>query len=362
MQIIQPSSAVSKYGPNFGYNIPNGLVNYKAQLANYATQQVRILCIGDSLSASGMTYPFQLKSYLQAKYNTSGDVWRGSAGSGVWNSTGGWNFSNNVGGYGGGGFVGAAGTGQTNNSMTFTGTGIDFHYRKLASGGGTADFQIDGVSKGTINCTGGLGTDADFNQRITVTGLTNASHTATIIPANNGIIEFTGALITNTTAGLSLNVTACTGAASSNFNQPGRVLNAWDLGPTYHLVVIQLAANDLHYVHTPSLLATNLPAYKTNMGAIINYWKNRGSDVLIVSWYRPSDTWAAMWPEIVREQYKLADQYNTALVDIYQAMGMSYELIANVYKYLGATPDPIHPADNTGHIHVARMIEPNVTL
>ncbi|WP_163854657.1 SGNH/GDSL hydrolase family protein [Paenibacillus elgii] len=358
--------AVEKIDKSFGYNISSGLSQYRKALQASATSQVRIIWIGDSLTqqAGAAGYAQVLRSKLQARYGNSSigylipDNFGGGAG---------WGFNNNQGGFALQAlkFTGGATVSEVTGTVSLYNP--RFMFRKQVSGGGTAKIFINNVEKGTVDCSGGNGTASDWDLSVSIAQPATNGLGVRIVPDGNGIVEFNGVITeTATNSGVMLHRIASPGARASHFASQNAMIG-WKYFSSPHLVGLCLGANDIYNVSAANLKST-LQQWKADMGTIINYWKGRGSDVLLVPWFRPADSWTTFWPELVEAYYELADQFNCGLVDVYRALGMSYELLANVYGYLGDGPDPIHPtggqkaAIGAGHAHVARIIEPNVIL
>ena len=343
----------SRREPHWGYNLAAGLAAYRRALASYGSSLVRVHCIGDSLTLGYNSqdkdtdaWPIVVAGALQSRYGTGGF---GFAQCDATPATSGVSFSW---GYPGSGWsVGAAsvythlctpytvsttsGTVTTATSGSVSGaTGITFSYL-VFSGGGTATVTVDGVNKGTINCGGAAGA-----AELAITGLTTASHTVVITPAGNGVVTINGVwLDTGATSGVIVSKMGVGGTRASDWVNLGLGASLWANHPA-QLVVIGIGANDFDSSVTTSSLPTVISNYKSGMGQLISYWQGTGASVLLVTWFRPADTWSKFWAEQVQAQYDLADQYNCGLMDLFQACHESYEIVANIYQFTGYLAAP----------------------
>lgn len=384
----------NKSNSPFGYNLKSALLNYKVALSNVANQMVRVYCIGDSITRGEYSsveftksWAAQLRTLLQTQYgNTPGEGW-----------IGGYEFSlpSNAqprwaypGGVSSGWALQPAGgihrsfvqtTVTTTTSpiqVTFTGTSVRLVYAQ-ASNGGSANITIDGsapASNPTINCQNA---PTNYTSSTLYTGLSAGSHTLTVTPTGNGLVFIEG-IFTNdgATNGIQVNRIGYSGSTAANWTS-ANVLARWANIPP-HLAILAFGANELN-------TNVSVTTYVSNMTTIINSLKSNGASIILIPYGQCDPTgWGASntskWADYVQAMYKLSDQYNLGIVDIFQAFGsqpgaysgqtaynwaQSQSLFgvpngANNWSGASGT-NPVHPGDK-GHNFIAQTIYRNLLI
>jgi lysophospholipase L1-like esterase len=207
---------------------------------------------------------------------------------------------------------------------------------------------IDGGATTAISCKGTAGTATKFS----ATGLTTASHTLAITPNGDGKLCTSGVwLKKGATSGIVVSNMGASGATSAQIKS-SIAGGQWD-NHAAHLVILETSMNDI--------AGNNLAAIttaKANLDAIIAYWRGKGASVLLLPWWQPASGWTgyAWWPEMVTAYYSLADKYNCALIDIYQAGGCCNEILNAVYSYMY---DDVH-GKTGGYAWVANLIRAHI--
>lgn len=359
------ASAVNRYNMHFGYNIQNGLANYRTALANASTTLVPIHCVGDSVTHGEYTsnepnksWAGRLRTLLQTRYGDAGEGFinanEGSLAAGAvkrWTYGAGWAVTRTA-GFGLSVVSSNANTSAT--TVTFTGTEVDLLYVK--NSGGTANVLIDGVSVGTIDCSGA----SNYANKVTYTGLTNASHTMTITPATTSNVFVQGIVARKANSGIQINRMAVSGTMASDWNT-ANTKAAWGLYSP-KLAIIAFGFNE-------SLSSVSVATFKTNVAALIQQFKSQGSDVLLLAYHKPADGWTMKWADYISALYSLADTYNVGLVDVYQAWGQNYDFHQALGFMAGTSNDytgnsgtnMCHPSDK-GHKAIGDLIEPHLIL
>lgn len=348
---------------HFGYNIGNGLSAYKTALASYASQSVKVYCIGDSVTRgeyssveSTKSWVGQLRTALQGRYGDAGEGFIGpneanlpTGAASRWTLGAGWLCTMDQ---GFGNRWATSGTSVLPSSVTFEGTAVELLYVK-ATGGGTGNIAIDGTPVGTIDCNIA---GADITNKETYTGLAFGTHTMTLTPQGNGNIMVDGIIARKGTAGIEVDRIAVSGTRAGHWTQALTLARWASRAP--NLVVIAFGLNE-----------SAVSGYKIDMAILINHFKGLGASVLLLPYFRPSDAWTTKWYEFVDANYDLADQYNCGLVDIYQAWWGSYEIAQGLGLFGkvpndwsgGAGANTAHPSD-AGYRYIANIIEPHLLL
>lgn len=375
----------TKYNGFYGYNLKAGLLNYKTALSNVANQMVRIHCIGDSITRGEYSsveftksWVGQLRTLLQAQYgNAPGEGWIGvyeqslpAQASPRWTAAG-YNFIQ------GGGMhmcwiSSPSATSTAQASVTFTGTAVRLVYAQ-SWGGGNADIKIDGTTVGTINC---YNASTVFTTSSLYTGLSNGSHTLTVVPHGDGQVYLEGIFTNdNATSGIQVNRIGFSGSMASQWND-SRTLQRWQNIPP-HLAIIALGMNECsHWQNVP------IATYKQNMAALITTMQNAGASVLLVPYQQPDVSWTGPnqppYSAYVQAQYELADQYNCGIVDIFQAWGSQPGLYSGQAAWTWAQGQGLfgpttndwsgssgwnacHPSDK-GYNYIAQILYRNLIL
>jgi lysophospholipase L1-like esterase len=357
----------------FGYNLNNGLFNYRVALSNVQNQVVRVYCIGDSITRGEYasneptkSWVGQLRTGLQSQYGGSGEGFIGAYEASLpapvnrWTLGAGWEVMASNGGMGNYWIDNVSATNVAATSIPFNGTSVRILYAKTIDGG-TADIKVDGVSKGTVDCHVLSGTD--FSKYFDVTGLASGAHTLTITPTGNGKVFFEG-IIEGGAASSGIHVYRMGRSswkvsdwANGGSAQP-RTFQRWGSLPP-NLAIIALGMNDVKTV--------DVNTYKTNMGILISQLKSIGASVVILAYFQPSSGWVAnsTWESYVNAMYSLADQYDCGLIDMYAAWGKSYTTAQSLGLFGPATNDYsgssgtniAHPGDK-GYNYIAQTIKP----
>jgi lysophospholipase L1-like esterase len=354
-----------KLNPGFGFNLGPGLLDYRIGLAEKAAATpTKILCLGDSITRGQFTsnepetsWASVLRKSLQAKYGNAGVGWINAlegvfpAGTQPRVSLGaGWIQAAGTKSGFGGGYISSNGV-TTAATFNFTGDKFTIVYAR-GSVGGNADVRIDGTSVGTLNCNNAT---TSFNNYQAFTGLTNAAHVLTIVPATSAQIMIEGIIAEISTAGIQVWKNGMAGYTSIDWNNTN-TKSAW-AGRPCHLTIIALGVND-------GGLGTGLAAYKTNMDAMVQHFLGLGSSVLLLPLMRGGSAWTTAWPDFVQANYDLARKYNTALIDMYAAWNKDYTTMQTRGLFGTATEDftggsgsnTAHPGDK-GHRYMSSIVE-----
>ncbi|AZV57840.1 SGNH/GDSL hydrolase family protein [Clostridium sp. AWRP] len=371
-----PQKVIHKESPyeKYGYNINAGLLRYKNKLNNTSTQKVRIYCIGESNTRGeyssdeiNKSWVGVMKSSLQNQFGNAGEgfisIYEGALPSGTkprWKLGTGWSvsgaskeFTSNVGGFGG--CFGISNKNISPAALTFTGKNLDLLYSK-AKDGGTAVVTIDGKKVGTIDC---LGETESFSHRVSYSGLTNTSHTLVITPNKTSNIFIEGAIASSSTTGIEIDKIAISSKMASYFTTD-TTKKIWNVSPKPNLVLLSFGLNEAGR-------GISVQDYKESMMNLVSYWKERGSDVCLVSNQMPAETWTTNWTAYVMSLYEIADAYNTGVIDIYKAYYKDYTaaqkeglfgMAKNDYSG-GSGTNTAHPSDK-GYKYIGDIIYGNL--
>lgn len=371
-----PQEVIHKESPyeKYGYNINAGLLKYKNKLKNTSAQKVRIYCIGESNTRGeyssdevNKSWVGVMKSSLQNQFGTAGEgfisIYEGALPSGTkprWMLGKGWSVSgvsrevtSNVGGFGG--CFGISNKSTSPATLTFTGTNLDLLYSK-AKDGGTAVVTIDGKKIGSIDC---LGETESFSHKVSYSGLTNTRHTLVITPNKTSNIFVEGGIASSGTAGIEVDKIAISSKMASYFTTD-TTKKIWNVLPKPDLVLLSFGLNEA---------GRGIPvqAYKESMVNLVSYWKERGSDVCLVSNQMPAETWTTNWSAYVMSLYEIAGAYNTGIIDIYKAYYKDYTvaqkeglfgMAKNDYSG-GSGTNTAHPSDK-GYKYIGDVIYGNL--
>lgn len=365
---------MSRYVPNspdilstggFGYNLNNGLMDYRIALAERANTPCKIYCVGDSITRGLGTsaeptksWPGVLRAAMQARYGDAGEgfihVFEGTLAAGaiprVTFGAGGWAMAaGSKSGFG----AAYANSGGSLNPITFTFTGdrATIIYGKISTGG-NADVKIDGVSVGTLNCQNAT---TSFNNFLTVTAAGGGSHTLTITPATSALVMVEGIFAENGTSGIQVHRVGMSGYKSGDWVNTNAQA-AWT-GKPPHLAIIALGVND-------AWGSISVDTFKTNMEVFIQNFLASGASVVLVPYMQPKSTVTTIWPQFVQAHYDLAKKWNIGLIDVYAAWNKDYNwaqtrgLFANAGLDFSGTSgtNEVHPGDK-GHRFIASIIE-----
>jgi len=371
-----PKKVIHKESPykKYGYNINAGLLKYKNKLKNTNTQKVKIYCIGESNTRGeyssdevNKSWVGVVKSSLQSQFGNAGEgfisIYEGALPSGTkprWILGTGWSvsgaskeFTSNVGGFGG--CFGISNKSTSTATLVFTGTSLDLLYSK-AKDGGTAVVTIDGKKVGTIDCLGGT---ESFSHKVSYSGLTNTTHTLVIIPNITSNIFIEGAIASSNTTGIEVDKIAISSKMASYFTTD-TTKKIWNVSPKPDLVLLSFGLNEAGR-------GISVQNYKESMINLVSYWKERGSDVCLVSNQMPAETWTTNWPGYVMSLYEIADAYNTGVIDIYKAYFNDYTaaqkeglfgMAKNDYSG-GSGTNTAHPSDK-GYKYIGDIIYGNL--
>lgn len=348
----------------FGFNLNEGLRDYRIGLSERSVTPCKIYCVGDSITRGEYTsdepntaWASVLRSSLQDRYGNAGEgfinVYEGSLPAGA-NSRvtfgAGWTMSAGSKTGFGGGYANSNGA-VTLLTINFTGDKVTIIYTKGPTGG-NADIKIDGVSVGTLNCTGGSIT---FNNYQTFTGLSEGAHVLTITPASSTQVWVQGILAEITATGIQVHRIGVSGYVSGDWNNANTKL-AW-AGKPPHLTIIALGVND-------GGTSVPLATYRSNMEALTQHFQSIGSSVILLPYMRASSAWTSVWPSFVQANYDIAKKYNVGLIDIYAAWNKEYAW-AQTRGLFGVNPNDFsggsgtntaHPGDK-GHRYIAELIQ-----
>lgn len=365
--VSDQNNSLNKNERDFGYNIKNGLANFKAKLLSSASQLVRINCVGDSLTRGEYasyeptkSWVGVLRSLLQGNFgNAPGEgfinTYEAELPAGAqprWTLGSGWSTSSG-GGYGH--YYAQSSGALTATTCTFSGTSAVVIYAQ-ASSGGMVDITVDGIAKGSINCQNGTTT---FGKLFTISGLTDGQHTISFTPETTGYALIEGMFANGAAStGVQMNRLGRSGWQASDWisNINTIVLPSWNALPA-DLTVLGLGMNDVRYVTADQ--------YKANMQTLINSVLSTGSEILLIAYHRPSPSWSGNWARMIKVLYELADENNIGLVDIFQAFFESYDMAQSFGLFGPGTNDysgssgtnTAHPGDK-GYAYIANIIEP----
>jgi lysophospholipase L1-like esterase len=344
----------------FGYNLDEGLRNYRNALADVDRNPLKIACVGDSITYGlwssdiiKTNWAGRLRTIMQSKL---GDVGIGAypitslgyANVTPWTFTGTWN-NQNASGSMGKFMYGAAGATAT---ITVTGTSFDLIYGKTTAGGASVSVTVDGVEKGPINCFSNTG--SVYGNVLSVTGLTAGSHTVVITGAAiiEGLIGYNPISATGNKGCYVHNLGTPSATAAWLSPQASKIVS---YGGGAHLYIIALGINDAR---------NNTANFYTQMGTLISTMQSTGASVLLLPMFMTNDPSAGAiqaYPSLVQQQYQLADQYNCGLIDIYSRWGKSWNT-AQIGGLMGSNTfngnsgnDNTHPSDK-GHRDIANAI------
>jgi lysophospholipase L1-like esterase len=313
----------AKYSHPFGYNLKDGLYNYRAKLSQYASRLCKIYCFGDSITRGECSSDKATKSWvgvfrslMQAKYggNTAEgyipayETQLASFDNPRWSVSGSYVLQP------GGLINNAVKLTSTSSSLTVTfnnATSVTLLYA-LISGAGSANVTIDGNSVGTINTSG---PSLSFIGSTTYS-VTSGSHTMVITPTSSSPVTIEGIVTNNASTGIEVDRIGVSGVSSGYFNNTyvtGRITN---MPPD--LAIVALGMNDSNtYYHN------SISTYMSNMGTFIQTLQSTGASVLLLTYHRPKSTFIGVpsYDAFIQAQYALADQYNCALIDGWQAWG-----------------------------------------
>jgi hypothetical protein len=358
----------------FGYNLNDGLFNFRVALSNVQNQIVRINCIGDSITrgeytSNESTKPWagQLRSLLQTQYGGSGEGFINPYEASLpaqtnprWSFGSGWVSVSGPGGFGGYWSDSGSSTNVNPATVTFNGASVSVMYITTTDGG-TADVKVDGVSKATLNCLGSV----DFSKApLNITGLSAGAHTLTITPTGNGKIFIDGILEGGgATNGIQVNKIGRSGWKASDWITDTNRFSRWSsLSPS--LTIIALGMNESNKSNP-----VPVETYKNNLATLIQKFQSFGSSILLVPYFAPNTGWTDRWVDYVNANYELAKQYNCGLVDMYQAWGKSWTIAQTqglfglaTNNYSGGSGDNwAHPGDK-GHNFIAQIIKQHLMV
>jgi hypothetical protein len=348
-----PTDVAPRTGGNFGASrsayIPSGWVprRLRAKLAavqaGVAGARCKIALQGHSEiaglgSSVGATSPgVLLRKMLAARGYPVGTGWVPmycNIGSGAtkdlrWSYTfgaGGWDYSG-----------GAAGS-----------SNMHFHLRSLVSGktavftsdtpgsvveivtfGNSASFtySVDGASPVTVTPNG-----SSAIQVITVTGLTNDTHTV-VITTTGTTATYILAVAVRPTIAVDISAFGLSGSRASD-HLPGQLFyNPYAVVDTYapDCVVVQLDANE-------ALNGVSVSTFATNLAAIVNGHIAAGRDVIIVNSIGPNAVSSGTWTTFRAAIYNLADTAGVPVIDLTHRLGGYSVANANGLMY-----DVTHP-------------------
>lgn len=359
------TSSSTNQSSQIGYNLDNGLIDYRIALAERATTPCKIYCIGDSITRGEFTsdepntaWASVLRKSLQTKYGNSGEgfinVYEGALPAGahprVTFGTG-WSMSPGSKSGFGGGYANSTGA-VTPLTINFTGDKFTIIHTKGPTGG-TADIKVDGTSVGTLSCVNATIT---FNNYQTISGLSNSAHVLTIIPAGATQVWVQGIIAEISVPGIQVNRIGYSGYVSGDWNN-ANTKASW-AGKAPNLAIIALGVND-------GGTGVSISTYRNNMDALVQHFINIGSSVVLLPYFQTGSAWASAWGSFVQVNYDLAKKYNTGLIDLYQAWGKNYAY-AQTRGLFGVGPsndfsgasgsNTAHPGDK-GHRYIASIIE-----
>lgn len=362
------NTLTKKLNNHGGYNIQNGLKNFKFAVADVDRNPIKIACVGDSVffgnyssDVFNTSLVSRLRTIMQNKYGNCGFGFYGVPYTGMpastskWALTGTWTY--NSGNGVSGKWLNANGTGNT-ATITFTGTSCDLVYLQTTSGSTSgATVTIDGVTVATPNFKSAGGTIWGLKQ--SYTGLSSGSHTLVLTGASDGQVYIEGLIAYNPIA------TTPKGCYVHNLGTPTRKANEYALQSTTranmftpHLAIIEFSINDARASST---------TYYSDMSSLITSFQNVGASVMLLPLYAINDTTTIVsnYNTMIQQMYQLCDQYNCCLVDINQRWNNDFTfasnngLMGNTDWSGNSSTDAWHPSDK-GHRDIANAIAMNL--
>lgn len=223
------------------------------------------------------------------------------------------------------------------------GTQVDITY---LNNGGPFSYSIDGAAPVTVTTSG-----SQTYGTVTVTGLTNATHTVRVAATSTAPAAVIGVRVTNPAAnGLTVTRAGISGSKASDWANgsvvglPIRDVTA--LSP--QVVVISVGINDATAGATPA-------AVKTSFLSIVQQLRDAGALPIInvMPHAQPFSITAAQWDAYVSALYEVADTAGVALVDMNYRWGDWNT--AEKSGLFGSPSDLAHPGP-AGHADHARVM------
>ena len=360
---ISGAGAYTRVGNVYNFS-PNALRKTRAALARAAAGSgyARIVCVGDSITAGkGATnrytgsFPSVLRSVLSAQGATGGGTgWcfpfanLGTTNDSRWTYT-------NFGPYTSGdqttmNFVSST---TANATLSFTsdqsGTVVDIAY---LNNSGAFTYSIDGGAAVTVTPTG-----TQTIQKVTISGLSNATHTVLITASTASFTAISAIQVRNSTSGLLVSNPAVAASKTTPWTTGGSL--PWYVSgkfarlvePSPDLVIIEpMVVNDAQTSGGLVAPATS----QSNLVDIITQFKGLSGapEILLVMppTPNPANITTATWTPYVQAVYAAADSAGVPLIDVADRWG-SY----STANGLGLMFDTYHPSD-AGYQDTARAI------
>ncbi len=228
--------------------------NFQNALARAASSSVDILVVGDSITEgyNATDRPTQgyvglLRSYYQGIYGDGGYgfVPPHANSSGYpypWTFTGSWSLASPAGPFYGpyNGVRWATGTGNT-ASITMTATAIDIHYARNVFTNSTWSYTVDGGSSTNVVQTSNGSTTPTY-EVLSITGLSNASHTVVVTAPATNYFFLIGATAKKGTSGVRVHNLGFNGNAITGY-APDAEAPRWARSIAPDLTIIAMTTN-----------------------------------------------------------------------------------------------------------------------
>lgn len=339
------------------YNFkPAQVMRLRAALGRaYAgTGAANLAFVGDSTTAGvgalSAPWPKHLVDRLSARgYKTTGTglvaAHKGGAGNDPrWSLGSGWSgatSSSNL-------LQNSTNTNPATFTSTTTGTVARVFY---ANTSGPFTVSIDGAAPVTV-------TPTTYNAPGTyeVTGLTNTTHTISVVRGASGTTRIFGAEIAAGNTGIRPYNAGIAGARTTPGSQ-----QYWFGVELYATAPGAFNADCVFYMFQTNdvVAATPVATYKSNIQSSITNMRNNGADVVLVTAV-PSDVsgtqGAATFPPYTTALYELADENDLPLIDLHDRLGTYARSNA-----LGLMADPLHPTA-AGYATVADAVATAIGL
>lgn len=350
----------------FVYNKDIGLKKWRSQIAalNAGAQNIiNLNFIGDSITEGGLSgggassgntpssylnngYVGRVRSVLSSKFGDQGTGYISCYyphSSPFWTFGSGWSQSS----YGTTGYSMFTGTNGATASYTFTGTGFVLLSAQTSSAG-SLSISIDGGSATVYNTNNAT---TNYCYPITITGLTNGSHTISIttqLSAGQYAWILGGYPLTNNTKGIRVNNCARWGTTTQDSGQTTSAVTAEIDYWAPKLTVIGLGANDF-------ASQMSLTQYQSYLQTLITHAQSYGECILISLGMR-SDVVNPAIPQssYVQTMQNVALQNNCVYIDMWNRWGGSAAYSQSFLNFYGSG-EKVHPNDY-GHQDIATAL------
>jgi lysophospholipase L1-like esterase len=334
---------------------------FRTQMTNASNSLIRVLMIGDSITAGyatpvlGDTYAYQFKKWLQGGRDGGSGLLTVGFGGGAtpptsdrpeWSQVGSWTQVNDLGpSQSGTGYYGAiweaAGTANTLTTSTVRGTTVAIDYEETTDNAGCS-VTIDGTNVGNVD-TANNSTPIVGRSLFTVGA---GTHQVSLAPSGTGKCYLYGVEGVNTT-GVVVDNMGIGFMRSEAFgtNPATQLAFVPSITPIPNLVVIDLGVND-----SANGTGTTQAQYNTHMLAIIAYLEalNPQVSILIVDNYDVGE--AGVPPALTQPQIRSTEQQiaNADTHVSYMSMHDIWQSVANANALGLLFTDSTHPSNAGG--------------